>query len=180
MIRPTRPSASLSAKYSLPNPSRVAACVLLLRLFCEWGPGMTQALNKPVDLDDAMWTVTPHGPGGSAGMLWLDRDEVEQYNADPDGYVAKELGFTSVDEYREWVAVDGTALCCERTRAGHLRQAHYRSADGRAALTSSISAVVKIAPASSDDGLKLEWASTQATWQPTTSGRMTRLTQTPL
>jgi hypothetical protein len=84
-------------------------------------PAEQASLNEPVDLADAMWTVQFRGPYGAAdGTHCLDRNEVEQYNADPDGFAAKELGFASADEYREWVEARGYALCSERTKSGKL------------------------------------------------------------
>jgi hypothetical protein len=76
--------------------------------------------NRPVDLDEACWIVQVTKGDGTCETLWLDRDEVERYNADPDAYAAKEFGFVSVEEYREFAAVNGAALCSERTQAGHL------------------------------------------------------------
>jgi hypothetical protein len=75
-------------------------------------------INKPIDLAEACWIVGIVAAGfiiGPNATLWLNRHEVEQYNADPDGYAAKSLGFVSVEEYHEFVAVNGDALCCERT-----------------------------------------------------------------
>jgi len=43
---------------------------------------------------------------------------VIEYNADPDDYAAKHLGFQEVDDHCEWVATNGTALCSVVTRHG--------------------------------------------------------------
>jgi hypothetical protein len=78
-------------------------------------------INEPVDLADATWIVEFDGPCGTAdGTHSLGRDEVEQYNADPDLFAAKALGFATADEYREWVECNGAPLCGERTKSGKL------------------------------------------------------------
>jgi hypothetical protein len=51
--------------------------------------------------------------------IYLNKEEAEQYNADPDDYAARHFGI-SKREYREWIECGGTALCSQRTRAGKL------------------------------------------------------------
>jgi hypothetical protein len=70
---------------------------------------------------DPVWIVDFEGPCGTAdGMHFLNRQEAVEYNADPDLFAAKHLGFATADEYREWVETQGYALCSERTKSGRL------------------------------------------------------------
>ena len=55
---------------------------------------------------------------GVPRTLHLDQDELAEYLADPDLFAAEYLGLT-IDQYREWIALEGAALCGERTKAGH-------------------------------------------------------------
>ena len=70
----------------------------------------TDWINRPVD---PTWIVHFHGPGGGApgGPMYLDQREATEYNADPDLFAAKHLGFVSADEYREWRARHRSAPC---------------------------------------------------------------------
>ena len=58
-------------------------------------------------------------PGGGE-TLYLDLEEAETYNADPDLYAAAHFGFLSAEQYREWINTDGAALCGERTTSGRM------------------------------------------------------------
>jgi hypothetical protein len=59
-------------------------------------------------------------PGGVRTIHLDPADErTARYRADPDQFAADEVGL-SKDEYREWVALDGMALCGERTKSGAL------------------------------------------------------------
>jgi hypothetical protein len=77
-------------------------------------------LNDPVTEPEYIWSAHVACGGCSGRTLYLDPDDVDQYNADPDLFVAKHFGFETVDEYREWVEARGSALCSERTAAGKL------------------------------------------------------------
>jgi hypothetical protein len=77
-------------------------------------------INNPVAEDDCFWEVSLQTPGCGGGALFLGRKEVDRYNADPDGYAATHFGFATSDEYREWVSIDGAALCSERTRSSEM------------------------------------------------------------
>jgi hypothetical protein len=82
-----------------------------------------EPLNKPVSDSDCTWLVylkVPSSGRHEPYYLFLNRDEASEYNADPDLFAAKQFGFASADEYREWVEVGGAALCSERTRSGKL------------------------------------------------------------
>jgi hypothetical protein len=59
-----------------------------------------------------------HPCGGES--LDIGRDELDQYNRDPDGYAAKHFGFDTAEEYREWINVTGAALCGARIKSGRL------------------------------------------------------------
>jgi hypothetical protein len=52
-------------------------------------------------------------------VLYLSENEAAQYNADPDAYVAREVGLTK-DEYREWIHLGGQAMCGHRLKTGKL------------------------------------------------------------
>jgi MT-A70 len=75
-------------------------------------------INSPAFLEQ-YYATSIYTPAGGAN-LYLSHDEAVQYNADPDLFAAKYLGFNSVDEYREWIKLSGMALCSERTRSGRL------------------------------------------------------------
>lgn len=75
-----------------------------------------QSYNRPC-FDDARISVSLVGPGGSAGHLLLSPDQLADYNSDPDRYAAGYLG-VSIRDYREWVRLEGTALCGAKTRKG--------------------------------------------------------------
>jgi hypothetical protein len=76
-------------------------------------------INKPIDPGDATFEVCVAHPCGG-NTLYLGRDELDQYNRDPDGYAAKHFGFDTAEEYREWINVTGAALCGARTKSGRL------------------------------------------------------------
>jgi hypothetical protein len=78
-----------------------------------------QQINTPIDLDDCAYIHSLTHPCGGES-LYLDLEEAKAYNADPDGFAAKHFGFTSADEYREWIETQGAALCGARTRSGKL------------------------------------------------------------
>jgi hypothetical protein len=82
----------------------------------------TQAtsVNKPIEpYTETVWEGTLLSGGGGENIN-LTEYEAAVYNADPDAFAAKYFGCISVEEYREWVASNGTPLCSERTKAGHL------------------------------------------------------------
>jgi hypothetical protein len=64
-------------------------------------------------------------PGG-ANDIYLDEEQLELYNKDPDAYAGAHVGLSKV-EYIEWVEIDGAALCSNRTKTGDL----CRNATGR-------------------------------------------------
>jgi hypothetical protein len=79
------------------------------------------SLNEPVSINDCLWEVGLHRPMPWPGVtFFLNRAEVERYNADPDRFAADHFGFALVADYREWVETDGRPLCSERTRSGAL------------------------------------------------------------
>lgn len=57
-------------------------------------------------------------PGGTE-QVDLTEEQAEEYRRDPDGYAGSCYGLTR-DEYREWIDLDGTAYCGERTKTGKL------------------------------------------------------------
>jgi hypothetical protein len=57
---------------------------------------------------------------GRGENVYLDADDVAEYNADPDLFVAKHFGFTTIEHYREWVETSQAALCSEHTKTGTL------------------------------------------------------------
>ena len=75
-------------------------------------------LNDPIDPADYFYALCFRTPWGGE-TTFVGQDEMNQYNADPDAFAAKYFGLT-VDQYREWIETQATALCSERTRAGRL------------------------------------------------------------
>lgn len=67
----------------------------------------------------AIYELNFAAPWGGCSVV-VDRAEAVEYSRDPDAYAARHLGFANSEQYREWVATDGTALCSERTRAGRM------------------------------------------------------------
>jgi hypothetical protein len=55
---------------------------------------------------------------GRGQNVYLDADDVAEYNADPDLFVAKHFGFTTVEGYREWVETNNAALCSKHSKTG--------------------------------------------------------------
>src|SRR5262245_52908727 len=63
-----------------------------------------------------------HSPSGETDGargedLWLTLDEVDVFKANPDAFAAAYYSLT-VDEYREWIALEGKALCGAKTKRG--------------------------------------------------------------
>jgi hypothetical protein len=83
-----------------------------------------RAINQPIELDpdiDCVHLIERFYLNGPSGTnVWLDEEELARYNADPDQFTAAHFGFSTVDEYREWVACNNAALCSERTKSGKL------------------------------------------------------------
>jgi hypothetical protein len=107
------------------NPEQMVHMVRALR----------RPINKPVE---PTWNVWPSVPAFAdfqsedwRHVGWfLDAAEAERYNADPDGYCAAHLGMT-VEQYREWHAMEGLALCAARTKRGEpCRNPIYSIGDG--------------------------------------------------
>lgn len=67
---------------------------------------------------EAFWSACMASPGG-ATTIHLDESEVAAFDGDPDGYAAKYFGL-SLQDYYEWVHLDGTPLCGETTKSGAL------------------------------------------------------------
>jgi hypothetical protein len=59
--------------------------------------------------------VTPPG----AEQVVLTNEQADEYRRDPDGFAAAYFGLTR-DDYREWLELDGGALCGATTKAGKL------------------------------------------------------------
>jgi hypothetical protein len=78
-----------------------------------------EPINSPIDPDEAVYLLCLTTVCGGETTC-IDRAELEQYNADPDGYAARHFGFANADDYREWIECHGAALCGERTKAGKL------------------------------------------------------------
>jgi hypothetical protein len=55
-------------------------------------------------------------PGGGH-TIGLTAGEASTYDSHPDSFAAQHFGLT-IDQYREWVRLDGAALCGATTRAG--------------------------------------------------------------
>ena len=87
---------------------------------------MSKPINEPVDLNDDQEYLGPHRKGlwqarfrevgGYSRPVWLNRDQVIKFNADPDKFVAERLGAT-VNEYYEWLRLDGRPYCSGRTKS---------------------------------------------------------------
>jgi hypothetical protein len=76
-------------------------------------------LNKPIDPADLGPYLVTDSYGRGENTILTD-DEISCYNADPDQFAAEHFGFSTVDEYREWVACNNAALCSERAKSGKL------------------------------------------------------------
>jgi hypothetical protein len=78
-----------------------------------------QQLNEPITEPELIWQVyfitNRYGLGHN---VFLADDEVPQYNANPDLFVAKYLGFATVDEYYEYVDACGAPQCSNHTKVG--------------------------------------------------------------
>jgi hypothetical protein len=74
------------------------------------------SINQPIQDAEATYVVCVRRPAG-AMTLFLSADELAEYNTDPDLFAAKEFNLGK-SEYIEWVRLDGTALCGERTKSG--------------------------------------------------------------
>jgi hypothetical protein len=61
---------------------------------------------------------------------YLTEEEAAEYNADPDAYAAKYLGFSSVDQYREYIESEFIPMCSERTRSGRLCRCNVAGVSG--------------------------------------------------
>jgi hypothetical protein len=70
--------------------------------------------------EDAVTYVANVGRPGGGLDLYLDAEEAEQFQANPDLFTAAYLGFESAQQYREWVRLDGAPLCGGLTKAGHV------------------------------------------------------------
>ena len=81
-----------------------------------------QPINAPADCEEIWRVPIVIQRNGLSGNLFLDKDEAAAYNADPDLYAAKYLGFETAEEYREWIKTDCCALCSERTKHGRACQ----------------------------------------------------------
>ena len=71
--------------------------------------------NHPAE---QVWVVNVAMPCGG-NTLHLDREEAEQYNADPDAFAAAHFGLSKI-EYLQWLDREGAPLCGERTKSGDL------------------------------------------------------------
>jgi hypothetical protein len=58
------------------------------------------SLNKPIDLSEAIFAVEVE-VYGFAHLVYVPLADVPTYNADPDAYVAAELGAKTKEEYVE-------------------------------------------------------------------------------
>ena len=50
--------------------------------------------------------------------LHFTQEQILRYNADPDAFAARYFGFATADEYREWIELEGQALCAGLTKLG--------------------------------------------------------------
>jgi hypothetical protein len=88
---------------------------------------MITSINKPIDPADATYVVDVQDAYYGFGKeLCLDRDELDQYNRDPDLFTARHFGFATADQYREWIVLQGAALCSERTKSGRMCRTRLR------------------------------------------------------
>jgi hypothetical protein len=71
-------------------------------------------LNKPVSEEAARWGVYFE----MIGTFWLNREEVAEYNKDPDEYVVRRFGFRSREQYAEFVFANDKPRCGATTNAG--------------------------------------------------------------
>lgn len=56
-------------------------------------------------------------PDGGSEEVYVDDEQAARWQADPDACAARYFGMT-VEEYREWIAVDGYASCGALTKDG--------------------------------------------------------------
>jgi hypothetical protein len=71
--------------------------------------------NSPAE---QIWRINVAVPGGG-NTLFLDDEEAERYNTDPDAYAASHFGWSKI-EYLQWVDLDGAPLCGHLTKGGDL------------------------------------------------------------
>ena len=71
--------------------------------------------NSPAE---RVWRTNIAVPGGG-NTLYLDSEEAERYDADPDTYAASHFGLSKI-EYLQWVDLEGAPLCGHRTKGGDL------------------------------------------------------------
>lgn len=72
-------------------------------------------INKPV-VHDPRTLVCFAIPGGS-DSLYLTPEQLHEYNADPDLYVANCLGL-HIEDYRDYIELDGAPGCAATSKSG--------------------------------------------------------------
>ena len=71
--------------------------------------------NSPAE---QVWRTDVAVPGGG-NTLYLNDEEADRYNADPDAYAASHFGLSKI-EYLQWIDLEGAPLCGHRTKGGDL------------------------------------------------------------
>ena len=72
-------------------------------------------INNPATIF-CTWLAFAHAPNGGES-LYLDDTQAQEFNTDPDAYVARHYGMVK-DDYLEWCRLDGMALCGGVTKRG--------------------------------------------------------------
>jgi hypothetical protein len=82
--------------------------------------------NYPINKPTIQWSIHPVTVWGGGFSEYYFTDsltpppEITEYNADPDLWIAQHLGFSTTEQYFEWLETEGAPLCSERTKSGHL------------------------------------------------------------
>jgi hypothetical protein len=72
-------------------------------------------INKPITNENAQFLVGLVGFGGWTTFSW---EEVQEYNKNPDAYVAESLGFKDVAQYAEFITGTEGHRCRALTKVG--------------------------------------------------------------
>jgi hypothetical protein len=67
---------------------------------------------------EPIWIANVYVPGGGHD-IYMNEEDADRYNADPDAYAAQHFGLTKI-EYLQWIDLDGAPLCGHRTAGGDL------------------------------------------------------------
>jgi hypothetical protein len=78
-----------------------------------------ERLNGPHEVRVA-YVARAAEPGGGTQIFLDSAEQAAEWDRDPDAFAARHLAFPSTTAYREWVALDGIALCGSMTSKGRM------------------------------------------------------------